>query len=339
MLGDKPALSRNFIILSASDWDSGGGGSSGQQFARAMSRRGYRYAFVGPTQRSKAYKIIENKGISLNKTVIFCELPQEDYLDICKFFKKKDCEIVYRIVDWWAHMPKNDWYVIELEIELIKFADLCYATSQALVDKFRKVRNDIKLLPNGVDKEQFSRLPLEEPADLRKGEITIGFWGSFWCDWFDWNLIEDVARKKPNWTFNLIGGNPQKLRAKINKIPDNVNSIGQKNWHELFKYLHYFDVCIIPYTPKAGSNEANPVKALEYLAGYKPIVSYYNESLKEIPYVHFYKDEFDFINNIEKAKNIKIDKIIVDSFLENNTWECRLETILNEVDKVNVFSK
>jgi glycosyltransferase involved in cell wall biosynthesis len=234
-----------------------------------------------------------------------------------------------------GYIPGNGWYDKNEESKMIKLADLCYASSVTLVDKFRRLRSDIRLLPNAVDKEQFSRIPDQKPADLKKGEITIGFWGMFWTDWFDWDLIQNAARKKPKWTFNLIGGKPAKIKKEIKGIPKNINLIRQKKWEDLYKYLYFFDVCIIPYISKTGSREANPIKALEYIAGYKPVVSYRNESLRDIPYLYCYKNSFDFIKKIEIANKVKINVTLVDNFLKKNTWEHRLTTIISELEKTS----
>ena len=333
MLATNFTLPYDFIILAASHWNSGGGGDSCRQFARALLKKGYNYVFVGATKVSKAYDLVGNKNISFDNTIVLCELPEKGYFDICKILKDKGSIIIYRIIDSWAHMPENDWYDIKTESKMIKFADLCYAASPVLLVKFRKIRSDIRLLPNAANKEQFKKRPFKKPTDLEEADITIGFYSSFWTDWFDWGLVKNVAAKKPNWTFNLIGGNSVKIMAEIDNIPHNINLIGQKNWEDLYKYLHYFDVCIIPYICKDGSNEANPVKALEYLAGYKPIVSYYNESLVGIPYIYFYKKEINFIKNIEMAKNIEIDKEVVDDFIEKNTWEHRIEMLINQISR------
>lgn len=330
----KSTLSYDFIILANSHWDSGGGGNSSQQYARTMSKKGYSYVFIGPTEISKAYEIIKNPKICFAEIVVLCNLPRKDYFEVCKILKDKGCKIIYRIVDLWKHMPENEWYDVKVEYELIKLANLCYTSTQALLHKFKKIRSDIRLLPNGVDAEQFSRKPAKKLSDLKNGEITIGFWGMFWIDYFDWDLIKKVAREKPNWFFNIIGGKPAEIKSKIGNIPDNINLIGQKNWEDLYKYLYYFDVGIIPYICKDGSNESNPIKTLEYLAGYKPVVSYYNKSLMNIPYIYFYKGEKDFIDKIKLACNIKIDKIAVNNFINTNTWESRLDIILNSIKTI-----
>ena len=199
------------IILANSRWDAGGGGNSAQQYARAMSKRNIPYLFVKPSDAGKACWFIRNGGVSFARPTVFCSLPTPNYFEICRYLKKQGCRIIYRIVDRWDSMPYNYWYDIRRERSLIELADICYASSTALARRFAKIRADIKILLNAVDIDRFCKRPLRRPADLKLGVITIGFWGSFWQEWFDWLLIKTAAAKRPNWYFNLIGGDPQRI--------------------------------------------------------------------------------------------------------------------------------
>jgi len=321
----------DFIILANSRWDAGGGGNSAQQYARTLAKTGFTYFFAGPTEASKVSGIITSPQVLFGKTIVLCSLPRRDYLDICRLLKRNGCKIIYRIVDYWEYMPRNSWYDKSIENKMIKLADLCYVSSRKLLDRLKNPRGDFKLLPNAVDKEQFGKKPQAKPPDLREGDITIGFWGTFWMHTFDWRLIKSVAQKRSRWAFNLIGGNPAKIKRAAGDIPDNVYLLGEKAWHQLYEYGYYLDLCIIPYLLKPGSDEANPIKALEYLACHKPTVSYYNESLGDIPYLYFYKDGDDFMKKIEIASGIRINRNLVDAFLNKNTWEYRLDTIMNDL--------
>jgi glycosyltransferase involved in cell wall biosynthesis len=330
------ARDKLFVILAESAWNKGTGGNSCHQYARAISKMGYQACYVDPSSGESRTRALLNKVYTPpgdREMYVLCLLPTRNFLSICKALREKGCWIVYINLDDWEDMIGNVWYDKETEIELIEMADCCFAASPVGVDRFKAIRGDILLLPNGVDIEGFRRPVRYKPRDLRVGEISLGFWGSFYCPWFDWPLIANAAREKPGWAFNIIGKADDEIKVDLGQLPLNVHLLGEKRWQDLHKYLCHFDVCLVPYAKTKGSLAANPVKTLEYLAGYKPVVAYENISIENYPYVFTYCSKGDFVKRIEEAKKIEVDRSRLDAFLNRHSWENRVRAILEFLER------
>ena len=61
----------------------------------------------------------------------------------------------------------------------------------------------------------------------------------------------------------------------MKRLRDQVNAhfLGQKPVDEVARYVHHFDVCMIPYAVNLRAQHASPLKLYEYAAASKPIVS------------------------------------------------------------------
>jgi len=330
------AIGKTFVILAESAWNKGTGGNSCHQYARAISKMGYQVCYVDPFSGESGVQALPSKGDTsprFGEIYVLCFLPTKGSLRICKALKSKGWRIAYVNVDDWENFVNNGWYDKETEIQLTRMADSCFASSPVGIDRFKEARSDICLLPNGVDVEEFRRAAKERPLDLKAGEITLGFWGSFYCPWFDWPLIVKTAREKHEWAFNIIGTAYDEIDVDFWPLPANIHLLGQRRWQDLHKYLCHFDVCLVPYTKTKASLAANPIKTLEYLAGYKPVVAFENISIKSYPYVFTYFGRNDFMKKIEKAKKIQVDRSELDRFLKRHTWESGVRTILKSLGK------
>jgi len=82
---------------------------------------------------------------------------------------------------------------------------------------------------------------------------------------------------------------------------------------------------------------ANPIKTLEYLAGYKPVVAYENISIENYPYVFTYYSKRDFVKKIEEARRIEVDRSRLDAFLNRHSLENRVRAILEFLERQPIF--
>ena len=164
-----------------------------------------------------------------------------------------------------------------LEIRLMRRADLVFVTARGLLERKRAFNRNTYLAPNGVDFLHFSRAwstDLAVPDDIRDlSRPILGFVGAI-AYWIDLDLIEFVARARPNWSIVMVGP----LRAGVNisrfRHLSNVHFVGKKDWTVLPRYLRAFDVCLSPFKLSEPITEtANPLKVYEYLAAGRPVVS------------------------------------------------------------------
>ncbi len=159
---------------------------------------------------------------------------------------------------------------------LMQSAEIVIASSPALVERHRGERDDILLVPNGVDAARFAR-PVPRPADLppaAAGRPLAGYHGAV-GEWIDFDLIEAVARRLPQWDFAIVG--PVLDRGKdgarrLRGIP-NVHLLGERPSDAMPGYVQAFDVGTIPFLVNHLTEAVGPLKLYEYLAAGVPCVS------------------------------------------------------------------
>jgi glycosyltransferase involved in cell wall biosynthesis len=185
---------------------------------------------------------------------------------------------VYYCVDEWSMFSYLDRdRTVELERRLLGKVDAVFAINHALAESKRAVNAATHVSPHGVDVELFGRALASDtaiPEDLAAiragGRPVVGFYGTL-QDWVDLELVEQVARARPAWSFVLLGQIMVDVEA-LRRLP-NVHLLGRKTHAELPAYCKGFDVGIIPYRRQARMEFVNPIKLREYLAAGLPVVS------------------------------------------------------------------
>lgn len=183
--------------------------------------------------------------------------------------------VIYHCVDEYAEFAgvQKD-ALIAMEQDLVRRSHLVITSSERLRDERAELNPHTTFVPHGVDVAHFSRAADPETrippdlADLRRP--VIGFFGLI-AEWIDLDLIGSMARRRPDWSFLLIG------RATVDVAPlqglPNVRWIGPRPYADLPSYCRAIDVGIIPFRLNDLTLRANPLKLREYLAAGLPVVS------------------------------------------------------------------
>jgi glycosyltransferase involved in cell wall biosynthesis len=90
----------------------------------------------------------------------------------------------------------------------------------------------------------------------------------------DTELIAYMARKRPAWSFALVGpmkGDTQDMSG-LEALP-NVHFLGRQNLEDVPTFVKGMDVCLIPYVLNDYTHHIFPLKLYEYMAAGKPIVA------------------------------------------------------------------
>jgi glycosyltransferase involved in cell wall biosynthesis len=157
------------------------------------------------------------------------------------------------------------------------------------------------------------------------GEFAICYIGALWGEWFDWDLLCKIALAYPKASVVVIGD----YRGRCLQPLPNLHFLGLKAQVDLPAYLAYSDVAIIPWSISPLTHATNPLKVYEYLAMGKPVVAPTLKSLEGIPYVFASNSHDEFIANIEKARGIRIDEDVIESFIAHNSWAQRVSVLMN----------
>ncbi len=264
--------------------------------------------------------------------IIFIQFPS--WLNLALKLKEKfGYKMIFDCLDEFSNFPGVKQKRKTEEETLFEKSDLVLTTSSTLHEKSIKKESKSLFLPNAGEFEHFSKKTENLLHEYKKP--IIGYFGSI-AEWFDVELIEYLTKQRPDWTFIFIGHTFGSDIRKIHELP-NVNFLGERPYSELPKYLHGFDVCLIPFKITPLTEATHPVKIYEYMATGKPVVS---TKLKELQSMsdlcYIAENKEDFLSKIEKALNEK-DKELRNKriqFSSENTWNHRFETLYKELEKI-----
>jgi len=200
--------------------------------------------------------------------------------------------VAYHAYDLFADMQGWNPRLERMEDAILREAHLVTAVTPSIADKLRlRVQREIRILPNGVDIEAFSRAAgggAAAPADLAAiPPPRLGYLGSLHPQ-VDFGLIAELAARRPAWQFVFVGGRIAQKHARAeselelcSSLP-NVHFLGHKGHDEIPLYALNMDVNIMCYRLSEGAwvKSGYPLKLNEYLAAAAPIVSADLESVR-----------------------------------------------------------
>lgn len=215
---------------------------------------------------------------------------------------------------------------------------LVVSTAKKLKDianKFRGKNENNILAPNAVNLEDFKNHGNEIGEKIQpivnKRKPIIGYYGAL-AKWFDYKLIEQLAKEREDYEIVLIGMDYDGSYDKSNlKNYSNISYLGMIDYKYLINYSRYFDVCIVPFIKNDITDSTSPLKIFEYMALEKPIVTTDINECKNYESCLVSKDYDEFIRNIDKALKLEVNVKEYFSILrresEENTWDNRAELI------------
>jgi len=174
--------------------------------------------------------------------------------------------IIYDCMDHHAGFEGIGSNIDEQETALLRAADLVIVSSTGLEQKAREHNPNVLMARNACDFEHFAGRPA---ADATRP--VVGYYGAI-SEWFDPDLVADLAERRGDWSFVLIG---QVMGADVTRLAalPNVRLVGEIPYPDLPKWLATFDVTIVPFKRIPLTEATNPVKVYETLAAGKPVVS------------------------------------------------------------------
>lgn len=261
------------------------------------------------------------------QSVFLIEFPDPEVIPLLLEANSFNFITVYDILDDWEEFHRANWaiwYDKESELFILRNTIYRFAVSKPLMEKFRLY--EIFLLPNGFAEDKLKDMP---PAQVERGEITIGYFGHLSEGWFDWELLLETAKKNRQFMFHLIGyGMPEGI-----KLPENIKYFGKQPPDKLSSFVKNWDVCLIPFKNINLSKAVDPIKVYEYLYFKKPVVVTGIPHLAEYPYVLFSENDSESLREaIIKAKNTKVNEAIISEFLKDKSWFERIKILMRIVE-------
>ena len=155
------------------------------------------------------------------------------------------------------------------EDEMAGAADLTFFSAAELLRRRGSVSRRPQLIPHGVAMGNSAQG--EVPASLvGLPAPLVGYVGSI-TEFTDLELLESLARARPEWSWVLAG--PSRVRTRALRALPNVTLTGELAHEDALRLLATLDAAVIPYKVNAATEAASPVKVHEYLAAGLPVVS------------------------------------------------------------------
>jgi len=220
------------------------------------------------------------------------------------------------------------------ELRMLRSVDTVIVVTASLFESKSQHNPNTHVVANAVNFDAYSDDALSTPDDMIniKGPV-IGYSGLVAAR-LDLAMLQAAASARPEWNFVFVGTiNDAWCETELKRLRElpNVHMLGTKDVDEVPRYVHQFNVCIIPYVLNLRAQHASPLKLYEYAAASKPIVSANFAAASSFEgHVQFADDADQLLAECEKA--IKLDagsvKVVENCRIASeNTWEHRVRQL------------
>lgn len=228
--------------------------------------------------------------------------------------------------------------IIEKEQELMRKSDVVFATANLLLERKQQHNQESYLASHGVGYKHFAQAlndstPIPEDI-LNIPKPILGFFGLI-HDWIDLELIEYLAKQRPDWSIVMIGQANVSVE-RLEKL-SNVHLLGRKPYEQLPGYCKVFSLGLIPFTINELTVHVNPIKMKEYFSAGLPVVS------TPLPEVKYYNELCSIESDYEKflhacssaiQDNTPENKQKLSSMMQKETWEAKVDQLGQHVMRI-----
>lgn len=299
---------------------------------------GFLFDFFNMLNNNKMFRYVRK---------IAAELHFKDYIHIIdndvyrslysKEFLKPSLSVYYRrdnllpMPFWKKHAPR-------LEPVLIKKSDLVVCNSPQLAE-FASMFNDKSFdIGQGVDLSAYdSALSFNTPSNISSiPEPRIGYIGDINSLRLDADLIYNLAKNKPDYSFIMIGNEDKVFAAHALHTLKNVYFPGSIPKNMVPTYMSAFQICLNPQALNEITNGNYPRKVDEYLALGKPVIATKTatmELFKEHVYLCSSVEEYEAA--VEKAlldtSADKVNQRIL--FAQSHSWKNNVNRLYKNIQE------
>lgn len=232
--------------------------------------------------------------------------------------------------------------IFSTEEKLIKRSDVVFTSSdylkQNLIKRY-KTKKEIFVVNNAISLDNKmdtsynlnSKLLLHIENKFKKAKFKLTYIGTI-SEWIDMELILESLEKFKDITYMFFGPSEVNL-PKYNRIL----YFGPIEHKYIFNVMKESDALIMPFKINELILSVNPAKLYEYVYSCKPCIAVeYAETLRFKDYIYLYKSKdeyFDILRNLANS-NLPIKKSHKDceKFVESNSWEKRVENVVNIIE-------
>jgi len=228
------------------------------------------------------------------------------------------------------------------EQEMLRKVDAVIVVTPTLFDLKSPSNPNTHLVANAVDYAGYANSETHAPDDMTdiRGPI-IGYSGLIAAR-LDLQLLRTAAKERPDWSFVFVGAVSNTYCEKeLNDLAGlpNVHLLGQKPIDDVPRYVHQFDVCVIPYVLDLRAQHASPLKLYEYSAASKPIIATDFAAARAFEgHVCIVDGSSEFIKACEQSITLQSSAPeLVENcrFAAGNTWDHRIQQISDILRKTD----
>ena len=256
--------------------------------------------------------------------------------------------LIYHAADDPAGLSRDPDATRVLERKLMKRSNIVFVASQSLYEA-RSECGDIHRLQNAADGMHYRKIltgdasasldafaaalqkPRRVPSELAGLDGPIILYGGAAYGWFDFELVADLAKMRPDWNLVMVG--PSERSAP----PHGVLSVGRKRYDDFPWYVEAADVTILPLREGSHSRNCDPIILFEYLLCGKPVVATpFPAASEHEDFVITASDAAGFEKAISSVLDGGTSSKLIRRRVEyalDNTWEKRAEAALGFIEK------
>lgn len=250
--------------------------------------------------------------------------------------------VIYDCVDDHAAQAgaeRNPARVREEEKVIMRRAKLVTVTSRKLYEMKKGLHSNVHLVLNAGDVSAFAKATAGKGEILSVDSPVLGTVGALDGYKVDFELLENLAKTKPEWQIVLIGepivDKDKRSVQALTKLA-NVRWLGTIARERVPEYVKQFDVCLIPYRSSDYNAASFPLKFWEFMATGKPIVVSGLPELREYSnLIGYAENSQEFIELCQKALHSplsgKEERI---SLAQKHSWEKRVEKLRTLLESV-----
>ena len=266
-------------------------------------------------------------------------------------------QLIHDCMDDISGFSNTDEFVLEMETDMVRNCDTLVVSSGALHEKFKGIQTP-RLIRNAVNIEHLSndnstnqgifrqnhpslQLQLKEMPAADCEVIRVGYVGAI-AEWFDADLVRQMAMREPHFEFHLCGDVSSKDVTDALSGLGNVTMYGEIGYRDVPAFLRRMDVLIIPFKIIPIIEACDPVKFYEYSAVGKPTVATPLPELKRVSeLVYLASSPEEFGQQIRNAYDRRGDRDFTEAlqdFARRNTWHQRGRDFLGALDDLPLIS-
>ena len=281
-------------------------------------------------------KVLEDQNIKIYSCWYYTPMA----LEYTSHLKPK--VIIYDSMDELSAFRFAPPQLLELEEQLFTIADVVFTGGHTLYQAKKDRHHNIHPFPSSIDKHHFKAArynTVDAEDQIHIPNPRFGFFGVI-DERFDIELLREVASKKPEWQFVIIG---PVVKIDVNELPraNNIHYLGPKNYSELPYYISHWDIAMVMFAINESTEFISPTKTPEYLAAGLPVIS---TPIKDVikPYgeldlVYIADNAESFIAYAEEElkKDSKKEWLTkVDAYLAHESWDNTFEKMNQLINNI-----